>query len=249
MLVLSRRPDQKIVFPSIGVSIKLLKVRGSIAKIGIDAPRDLKILRDEVSAEQADLARSESLKTPATVSNHQLRNQLNSAKLGIHLAQRQMEQGDEVGAAQTMEMVVDHFRKADTIMAESKPERRHALLVEDDCNERELLAAYLKSFGYKIETAGDGIEALEYLQENELPDVVLLDMGMPVCGGPRAIQQIRETPGMKHLKVIGVSGADPDQMGVPIGPEGVDGWFQKPLDPAELINHLRTEYTRSVITA
>ena len=61
MLVLSRRPDQQIVFPSIGVSIKLLKVRGAVAKIGIDAPRDLKILRDEVSAKQAEMAHAEQL--------------------------------------------------------------------------------------------------------------------------------------------------------------------------------------------
>jgi len=249
MLVLSRRPDQQIVFPSIGVSIKLLKVRGAVAKIGIDAPRDLKILRDEVSAKQAEMAQAEQLSKSPPVSNHQLRNQLNSAKLGIHLAQRQMTQGYADKAAETMDKVVEHFRKADQLMADSNPEKRHALLVEDDRNERELLAAYLKSFGYKIETAGNGIEALEYLQEHDLPDVVLLDMAMPVCDGPRAIQQIRETPGMRNLKVYGVSGTDPDDLDVRMGPDGVDGWFQKPLDPAELVNQMRTEFSRSVITA
>ncbi|KAA0138990.1 response regulator [Gimesia chilikensis] len=250
MLVLSRRPDQKIVFPSIGVTINVLKVRGGVAKIGIDAPRELEILREEVATNQGGA--TSSADRPSMLVNksqHDLRNRLNTARLAVYLAQLQIHQGDNAEAAKTLETVVEGFKEAEKIMAAQRsPQKLRALLVDDDRNERELLASCLKSFGYDVETAGDGVEALEYLQEHQLPDVVLLDMAMPVCDGPLAVRHIRETPWMRNLKVFGVSGADPGEAGVAIGPEGVDGWFKKPLDPARMIGQIRQETFGSITT-
>lgn len=249
MLVLSRRPDQKIVFPSVGITIKVLKVRGGIAKIGIDAPRELEIFREEIATQQSEITSSVERNAPVpSPRQHDLRNRLNSARLAVHLAQLQLSQGETAQAAETLETVIAGFREADKIMEAQSRQKLRALLVDDDRNERELLAACLKSFGYQVETAGDGVEALEYLQGHHMPDVVLLDMAMPVCDGPLAVRHIRDTPAMRNLKVFGVSGADPDDVGVAIGPEGVDGWFKKPLDPEEMIGKLRRETSRSIVT-
>src|SRR5439155_8717889 len=43
------------------------------------------------------------------------------------------------------------------------PKRQKALLVEDDCNQRELLAGFLRHSGFEVDTAGDGSDALDYL--------------------------------------------------------------------------------------
>src|SRR5262249_29674807 len=69
-----------------------------------------------------------------------------------------------------------------------------ALLVEDDRNERELLASYLRMAGIEVDVAGDGCAALEYLRRPEPPDVVLLDMGLPRCDGATAVKIIRGDP-------------------------------------------------------
>lgn len=250
MLVLSRRPNQEIVFPSVGITIKLLKTRGEIAKIGINAPRDLQVLRAEV------LETQENQPVPANLSGsqissgtHELQNQLNAARMALNLAQKQLSAGESTKAAQTLDAVVDRFSRADAIMSEKRPSIQRALLVDDDRNERELLSGYLKSFGYEIVSVGNGYEALEYLQDHELPDVVLLDMMMPVCDGPSAIQKIRELPTMHDLKVFGVSGTDPEEVGVTIGPNGVNGWFKKPLNLVELVGCLRNEISTPSISA
>lgn len=44
MLVFSRRAEQTVVFPAIDVTIRVLKVKGAVTKIGIDAPRELEIM-------------------------------------------------------------------------------------------------------------------------------------------------------------------------------------------------------------
>jgi response regulator RpfG family c-di-GMP phosphodiesterase len=66
-----------------------------------------------------------------------------------------------------------------------------ALLIEDNVNERELLAGYLRSYGIETTTANDGQDALDYLSLHALPDVVLLDMQMPRCNGRCFIKKVR----------------------------------------------------------
>lgn len=54
------------------------------------------------------------------------------------------------------------------------------LVVEDDRNQRELPAGFLRMAGLDVDTAGDGLDALEHLHARSRPDMVLLDMGLPL---------------------------------------------------------------------
>ncbi len=47
MLVLSRRVSEKIVFPSLNITVQLLQVKGRMARLGIEAPSDVPIIRQE----------------------------------------------------------------------------------------------------------------------------------------------------------------------------------------------------------
>jgi len=51
MLVLSRRPDEKIVFPELGISIKVIRTKGNQVRLGIQAPETIRILRGELAFE------------------------------------------------------------------------------------------------------------------------------------------------------------------------------------------------------
>ncbi|MCY2967177.1 MAG: response regulator [Planctomycetota bacterium] len=130
-------------------------------------------------------------------------------------------------------------RDAVGALVQGGPEKRgnrpaRALLVEDDPNERELLAGLLGMNGCDCATAADGIEALDYLASHERPDVVLLDMMMPRCDGPSTLRAIRSQPRLADLKVFCVSGTPPQDLGVATGPGGIDGWYSKPLNPRKL---------------
>src|SRR5207248_2532852 len=82
------------------------------------------------------------------------------------------------------------------------PRPRKALLVEDNANERELLAKFLRLGGFEVDTAGDGADALDYLRAKGKPDVVLMDMGMPRCDGPTTIRRIRGDRALSDLKIV-----------------------------------------------
>ena len=49
MLVLSRRETDKVVFPTLGITVEVLRIRGNVAKLGIDAPPDIPVLHHELA--------------------------------------------------------------------------------------------------------------------------------------------------------------------------------------------------------
>ncbi|HMO13768.1 MAG TPA: carbon storage regulator [Pirellulaceae bacterium] len=67
MLVIARRENEKIVFPGLGVSVQIVKVNGKVVRLGIDAPPEVRILREEIHAKAAVDHEVEYLKPDAVV--------------------------------------------------------------------------------------------------------------------------------------------------------------------------------------
>jgi carbon storage regulator CsrA len=242
MLVLSRRPSEKVVFPSLGIAVEILRVSGRAVTIGVDAPRNVRILRDELSAHGPEVPPAGD--DPSRELRHALRNRLHAANLALHLARRQLQIGRTTDAESTLEKALGELGKLDRVVSQSgdkspahaNGDQRRALVVEDDVNECQLLAGYLRMSGYVVDTVGNGQEALRFLAEQRQPDVVLLDMRMPLLDGPTTVSSIRQHPEFKNLKLFAVSGTPREELAVGLGPGGVDRWFSKPLDPAELVD-------------
>ncbi len=248
MLVLSRRENDKIVFPNLGITVEVLRIAGRSVRLGVEAPPQVRVLRHELADRMAGDVESASQladsRAEPQISNHDLRNRLNTASLGLSLVQRYLELGRTAAADQALEKVLAEFQlleNALTARSSNAPRVLKALLVEDDANESQLLAGYLRLSGFRVDSAADGQDALEYLAENAQPDVVLLDMQMPRCDGPTTIQAIRGNPAYAGLRVFGVSGNVPTDVGVTIGPDGVDRWFRKPLNPQSLVQELHRD--------
>jgi carbon storage regulator CsrA len=255
MLVLSRRKGEKIVFPTIGVELELLKVQGNTARLGIEAPQHIKILRDELAAIPATPGIDDSKSGPASSQHlsHEMRNRLNKATLALQLLRKQLERGQADHAESTLQNLLFEFaslEKEATGRPVSAPPVdpiiANTLIVEDDPNESALLAGFLRINGFEVAEARDGTDALEYLSMNELPDLVLLDMLMPRCNGRQTIDAIRQSADFRDLKVIAISGTSPAELGVAIGPKGVDRWFQKPINPETLVREIMVEMSSVV---
>jgi CheY-like chemotaxis protein/sRNA-binding carbon storage regulator CsrA len=251
MLVLSRREEDTIYFPTIDATVKLVQLKGKTARVGVIAPRDVPVLRGELVEEcHRRLARLQRLERQGPMLSHAARNLLNSVTIGLSLLRRQLDAGKHIDAQTTLQTVLSSIAEAEKAHREAKAtieaekamtKSPRALVVEDDANERFLLAGYLRSFGFDVEQANDGAEALEYLSSHERPDIVLLDMLMPRVDGPETVRSIRNDPRHKGLKIYAVSGSNPQKLGLATGPQGVDRWFQKPLDPERLVGEMARE--------
>lgn len=87
---------------------------------------------------------------------------------------------------------------------------RSILLVEDDEDFRVGLAELLRSEGYLVTTAGNGLEALEYLRRGAKPNLILLDSMMPVMSGWDFREKMLEESALASIPVILLSAAIED---------------------------------------
>jgi len=256
MLVLSRKKNQSLRFPNLGISIEILRVDGKTVRVGVDAPRDIRVLRGELpETETFESAnqKSEAADEAASHARHEVRNRLNTANLALHLLQRQLDLGRISDAEQTLTRAVESLAELDRLASEPVSTRKQlkaegtcrALIVEDNENERQLMVGFLELCGYKVDAVEDGIAALEYLQSHEKPDIVLLDMNMPRLDGPKTVSAIRSNPDYHGIKLFAVSGAEQTTVQLPVGDQGVDHWFSKPIKPDQFAQDLAEEVERT----
>ncbi len=250
MLVLTRRENEKILLPDIGVTVELMSVSGNRARLGISAPDSIRILREEVAAHQGAIRQAAARGPISRDFAHAMLNRLNTAILGAEMMRLQLDRGRYEEMAGPLEKILSELMdlagmlRPENAGAAVAPKARRpwrALLVEDNANESNLLAGVLRLTGFEVDTAGDGADALDYLHSHDRPDVVLLDMLMPRCDGPTTIGRIRRDPSLEGMKIFAVSATQPSRFGLATGRGGVDRWFSKPIDLNELVRQIDSD--------
>jgi CheY-like chemotaxis protein len=78
----------------------------------------------------------------------------------------------------------------------------HVLVVDDDDDVRETLELVLASEGFRVSVAGDGQQALDRLNDADPPDVVLLDLRMPVMTGWDVVDTLRAEGRLSRIPVV-----------------------------------------------
>jgi two-component system cell cycle response regulator DivK len=111
------------------------------------------------------------------------------------------------------------------------------LVAEDNPINRELLRELLENRGYAVVEACDGQEALR-LTEQTQPDLLLLDIGMPVLDGFAVVRKIRENPRFASLPVVAVTAYAMQGDREKILSSGFDGYLSKPVNARALAEEL-----------
>lgn len=113
------------------------------------------------------------------------------------------------------------------------------LVVDDTPQNLDLLTRRLRSQGYEVATAADGVEALARVAELA-PDLVLLDIMMPRLDGIETVRRLKADPAHRHIPVILVT-AKSDPRDVIAGLDaGGDDYLTKPIDHAALLARVRS---------
>lgn len=118
----------------------------------------------------------------------------------------------------------------------------NVLVVDDEKEIRDAIEIYLKNEGITVLKAGDGIEALEILMEQEI-HLIILDVMMPRLDGIAATYKIRE---QKNIPIIILSAKSEDTdkiLGLQVG---ADDYVTKPFNPMELVARVKSQLRRYV---
>jgi len=115
--------------------------------------------------------------------------------------------------------------------------RRRILVVDDNRDSADTLAKLLALSGHETQTAYDGIEAVAAV-EKFLPDLVLLDIGLPKLDGYEACRRIRRMPGGERIVIIAMTGWGQEQDRRKSKEAGFNGHLVKPLEYGALMKLL-----------
>ena len=113
------------------------------------------------------------------------------------------------------------------------------LLVEDDQANREMLARYLTLLGYRIVLALDGAQAVR-LATTEYPDLILMDMRLPVMDGWEATRQIKAGTMTRTIPVMALTAYAMDDERRRCLEVGCDAYETKPLEFPRLLVKLQS---------
>lgn len=107
------------------------------------------------------------------------------------------------------------------------------LVVEDSPGIRRLIEVCLRPMDVQVESREDGPSGLE-AATTLLPDLVILDIGLPEMDGWEVLRRLRRTPATRHLSVLVLTAHAEEESRKRATEVGADGFVTKPFQPADL---------------
>ena len=117
-------------------------------------------------------------------------------------------------------------------------QKAKVLIVDDEPLNVDYLEQELEDLGYQIITAFNGQEALDKIKSQQ-PDLVLLDLMMPVLDGFAVLSEIKADNVLRDIPVIIVSAANDSKSIVKGIKQGADDYITKPVDADHLVKKLK----------
>lgn len=118
------------------------------------------------------------------------------------------------------------------------------LLIDDEAVLLRVLEINLRAAGLNVRTAASGADGLRAASE-EVPDAVVLDLGLPDVGGWEVLERLRDLEGLRATPVVVMSGLGPDEAADRGYAADVHAFLTKPVEPADLVDVVRRAVART----
>lgn len=121
-------------------------------------------------------------------------------------------------------------------MSSSAP--RTVLVVEDQEDNRQILSVYLEYVGYRVVSAVNGADGVD-LARIERPDLIVMDISMPVLDGYEALRLLRDDPDLRDTPVIALTAHALSTDREAVLAAGFDSYLAKPIEPRLVVNEVQ----------
>jgi two-component system alkaline phosphatase synthesis response regulator PhoP len=122
--------------------------------------------------------------------------------------------------------------------------KKTILIVDDNEDILELLFYNLKSDGYHVEIAKDGVEAIEVAKKT-LPELIIMDIMMPKLDGVEACRHIRQLPELVNTHIIFLTARAEEYSEIAAFDSGADDYLMKPIKPRALMSRVNAFFKKS----
>ncbi len=119
------------------------------------------------------------------------------------------------------------------------------LVIDDDEDILELLIYNLKKENYEVESASNGLEGVEKAK-TFLPDLILMDIMMPILDGIEAGKIIKTTEKLKHIHVVYLTARSEEYSEIAAFEIGADDYLTKPIKPRALLSRINAYFRKEV---
>jgi carbon storage regulator CsrA len=264
MLVLTRRENERVVLPTINTSIQVVRIAGSTVRLGIDAPANVPVFREELLREGESGARpaadgkrfhsEPSTDTPINPQQLPVRDSaplvkdyeklLDCLSLAFDLAETHLAHGRIEEARETLGKAREHIRRvcarqrSATFAPAETSGRRVALMIEPSSGQSSSLSRVLREAGYTVVSFASGCRAIDYLATYGRPNLIIINLPENRPCAADTVRAIRENPALRGVKVVALSDYRPAEVEISIGPHGVDYWFASQTCPETILQEI-----------
>ena len=111
--------------------------------------------------------------------------------------------------------------------------KKKILIIDDKEAIIKIVSIYL-SIDYDFKSFTSSIEALEWLENNNIPDLIISDIRMPLMSGVELVDKLKSNNKLKFIPIIILSAEDDSAMRINLLRKGCDDYIVKPFNPLEL---------------
>jgi putative two-component system response regulator len=146
-----------------------------------------------------------------------------------------MEREKAVRQEPRWKQMYDTGAETDTAASPEGRDRQLVLVVEDDPNDWEIYGKILWYNGFDVLCAADGVTALKLAREY-LPDLILLDLGLPGMSGLELCRELKQGPTASDVPVIVLSAQPEAEYGEEARRGGCTRYLEKPQSPVDVLH-------------
>jgi len=220
MLILSRREAEKVLFPTLGITVEVTRVQGKTVRLGIEAPPEIRVIRDEIKDKPHGYYQPQPREPDVDAAAPlEIQKCLDAANLAIHLAQNQLRQDLSSNAEEALENALQCLEKLELAIVEAQswgatsatvresnsrylvraiPTTPTAVVLAGDDDLRKRLVNLLDRNGFRVVEFAHELKLLKYLQRFKQPAVVVTDNLMPDDFAPIQTLQIEGIEGLRR---------------------------------------------------
>lgn len=112
---------------------------------------------------------------------------------------------------------------------------KRCLIVDDSPLVLAMASDALKKAGYEVFTADFGMEANKYIYGDPPPDIILIDVMMPMLSGDQKVKLLKQRESSRHIPILLISSKSDDELRELVESSGADGYVRKPFSPEDLV--------------